>query len=290
MRMPISRQRGAGFPSLRTLMRPSRSLTAFMLLAAPVALLPLRPAVAEGPPGGSPDRIEDGPSIKLAPYPDFDHFAWRAFIALNWPSLTDASNRGMPDRAKTLGDPGPRVWETFKARYELLQVGPDGRPVAPRPWATYEAANPCGPEVDNRAKTLATFDPFMDFNQSAFLPGIGSNPLVAQNHTYTRYEGRINEPEYSALALKGWSLGQNLPDPTHPADLPIGSIAVKAAWRPLTAADIPAVRARSYVVENANLVDVAKTLAAGHVVCSKSDVALVGLHIVIRTAHRPQGL
>ena len=130
----------------------------------------------------------------------------------------------------------------------------------------------------------------MDFNQSAFLPGIGSNPLVAQNRTYTRYEGRINEPEYSALARPGWSLGQNLPDPAHPAELPVGSIAVKAAWRPLTAADTPAERARYYVVDNANIVDVAKTIAAGHVVCSKSDVALVGLHIVIRTKDRPQGL
>ena len=76
----------------------------------------------------SPDRIEDAPSIKPDPYPDFDNFAWRAFIALNWPSLTDPAHRGVPDRAKTLGDPGPRVWETFKARYELFQVGPDGRP------------------------------------------------------------------------------------------------------------------------------------------------------------------
>ena len=36
----------------------------------------------------------------------------------------------------------------------------------------------------------------MDFNQSAFLPGVAANPLVAQNRTYTRYEARINEPEY----------------------------------------------------------------------------------------------
>ena len=249
-----------------------------------------RPPADDSAPIVSPDRIEDAPSIKPDPYPDFDNFAWRAFIALNWPSLTDPAHRGEPDRAKTLGDPGPRVWETFKARYELFQVGPDGRPIAPKPWATYEAANPCGADVDNRAKTLATFTPFMDFNQSAFLPGIGANPLVAQNRTYTRYEGRINEPEYSALAAHGWSLGQNLPDPAHPAELPVGSIAVKAAWRPLNAADTPAVRARYYVVENANVVDVAKTLAAGHVVCSKSDVALVGLHIVIRTKDRPQGL
>jgi hypothetical protein len=282
---------GAGVSSASALMRADLSLIALTALAALIALFAAAPAIAQSvAPIVSPDRIEDAPSIKPDPYPEFDNFGWRAFIALNWPSLTDPAHRGIPDRAKTLSDQGPRVWETFKARYELFQVGPDGRPVAPRPWATYEAANPCGPEVDNRAKTLATFDPFMDFNQSAFLPGVGSNPLVAQNHTYTRYEGRINEPEYSALALKGWSLGQNLPDPAHPADLAVGSIAVKAAWRPLTAADTPAIRARFYVVENANLVDVAKTLAAGHVVCSKSDVALVGLHIVIRTKDRPQGL
>jgi hypothetical protein len=262
-----------------------------MLAAALIALLSVLPADADdGAPLVSPDRIEDAPAIKPDPWPDFDNFAWRAFIALNWPSLTDPAHRGEPDRARTLGDKGPRVWETFKARYELFQVGPDGRPTAPKPWASYEAANPCGADVDDRAKTLATFDPFMDFNQSAFLPGVASNPLVAQNGAYTRYEARINEPEYSALAVHGWSMGERLPDPAHPAELPAGSIAVKAAWKPLTAADPPATRARYYVVENANIVDVGKTLAAGHVVCSKSDVALVGLHIVIRTKNRPQGL
>jgi hypothetical protein len=261
------------------------------VLTALAVLLLTGPATAnDSAPTVSPDRIEDAPAIKPDPYPDFDNFAWRAFIALNWPSLTDPGHRGIPDRAKTLSDPGPRVWETFKARYELFQVDPDGRPIAPKPWGTYEAANPCGANVDNRVKTLATFTPFMDFNQSAFLPGTGSNPLVAQNHTYTRYEGRLNEPEYSALAAHGWSLGADLPDSSHPAELPPGSIAVKAAWRPLTAADTAEVRARYYVVEDANIVDVAKTLAAGHTVCSKSDVALVGLHIVIRTKDRPQGL
>ena len=179
------------------------------MLVALIALLPIHPAIAEdSAPTVSPDRIEDAPSIKPDPYPGFDNFAWRAFIALNWPSRTDADHRGEPDRAKTLGDSGPRVWETFKARYELFQVGPDGRPIPPEPWGTYEAANPCGADVDNRAKTLATFTPFLDFNQSAFIAGIGANPLVAQNRTYTRYEGRLNELEYSALAVHDWSLGR----------------------------------------------------------------------------------
>jgi hypothetical protein len=272
-------------------MRAGRLAIAIVVLAAPIALLRIGHAAAEDvAPLVSVDRIEDVPSTRVDPFPAFDNFAWRAFVALNWPSLTDPANRGVPDRAKTFGDPGPRVWETFKARYELFQVGPDGRPMAPKPWATYEAANPCGADVDSGAKTLATFDPFMDFNQASFLPGVAANPLVAQNRTYTRYEVRINEPEYSALASSGWSQGENLPDEAHPAHLPIGSIAVKAAWRILTAPDTPAVRARYYVVENADVVDVARTLAAGRTVCSKSDVALVGLHIVIKTKYRPQGL
>lgn len=280
-----------------------------MLVAAPVALLPVAPPVALLPVSSAaaqvqtdprvgynaalvvPDRVDDVPQLtpEFDKFPELDNYAWRAFVALNWPSLTDPAHRGLPDRAKTPGDPGPRVWETFKARYELFQVGPDGSPIAPQPWATYDAVNPCGADVDGRAKTLATFDPFMDFNQFVS-PGAAANPLVAQNRTYTRYETRLNEPHYSALALSGWSQGQNLPNLDRPARLPAGSIAVKAAWRVLTAADTPAVRARYYVVENAHVVDVAKTLAARRVVCSKSDVALVGLHIVIRTSHRPQGI
>ena len=300
-------KRGIGGSSAGGLLRACGILIAFMLLAAllpvaaPVALLPVAAPVALLPvaapavpqsdaPVVSTDRIEDVPSLKadVDAFPAVDNFAWRAFIALNWPSLTDPAHRGVPERAKTLGDPGPRVWETFKARYELFQVGPDGSPIAPKPWATYDAANPCGPNVNGRAKTLATFEPFMDFNQFGSSPGVAANPLVAQNRTYTRYETRLNEAQYSTLS--GFSQGQNLPDYHNPLRMPAGSIAVKAAWRLLTVADTPAVRARYYVVENANVVDVAKTLAARRVVCSKNDVALVGLHIVIRTPLRPQGL
>ncbi len=53
--------------------------------------------------------------------------------------------------------------------------------------------------------------------------------------------------------------GDNLPDEAHPAILPIGSIAIKASWRLLTDADTPAVRARYYVVKDAEIVDVGKS-------------------------------
>src|SRR5271166_1326194 len=173
--------------------------------------LPGLAAAQDATPLVSPDRIEDVPSTRLDPFPSFDNFAWRAFIALNWPSLPGARNRGEPDRAKSLGDPGPRVWETFKSRYELFEVGPNGKPAPPSPWASFDGRNPCG-DVDNRAKTIASFVPYAEFNQPGFTLGEFLNPLVARNRTYTRYEIRLNEPEYDAIAAAGWSEGHNLPE------------------------------------------------------------------------------
>jgi hypothetical protein len=287
--------------SSASLVAASTGLMAFLLTLVPVAGPPAVQVARGGEPVAapdrvvsperivSPDRIEDVATVRVDvdKFPGFDNFAWRAFIALNWPSLTDAAHRGVPDRAKPLGGPGLRVWETFKARYELLPVGADGGRIAPRRWATYDTANPCGAAIGGEAKTLASVIPFKDFNQPA---GTIENPLVAQNRTYTRFETRVNEPFFSAFARNGWSQGRNLPGTEHPAQLPTGSIAVKAAWRILTPVDSPAVRARYYVVENANVVDVAQTVAARRVVCSRRDVALVGLHVVVRTPERPQGV
>jgi hypothetical protein len=262
-----------------------------LLLALSLAIAAFSPAAAgDATPFVSPDRIDDVPATPADPFPTFDNFAWRAFVALNWPSLTDAGHRGEPDRAETLGDPGPRVWETFKSRNELFPVGPDGKASAPAPWATYDGLSPCSPDADNRAKTVAAFVPYADFNQPGFTLGESLNPLVAQNRTYTRYEIRINKSEYDAIAANGWSQSKTLPDETHPADLPIGSIAVKASWRLMTEADTPAIRSRYYIVKDAAVVDVAKSLAAGRVVCSKSDIGLVGFHIMIKTRYRPQWL
>ena len=260
----------------------ARRLAAFACLSLAVPLGGAVRAEAANAPQISPDRLDDAP-------PGGDDrsviadFAWRAFIALNWPSRLD--ERGEPDRARSLGDPGPRVWETFKSDYELFQSGGDGRAVAPTPWTSAEALNPCGAGARNR--TIASFSPFADFNQPSFTPGEPANPLVAQNGAYTRYEIHFNQAEYETIAAAGWAEGKNLPDAAHPAQFPAGSIEVKAAWRPLNQADGPETRAR-YYVETADIVDVEKTLAAGRTVCATSEVALVGLHIVVKTKSRPQ--
>jgi len=273
----------------RTRRRPHAAALAAGCLAA--CWLVAGGLVAGGMPAGgrpapivAPDRAEDAPDFSRAALADF---AWRAFVALDWPAADPSHGRGEPDRARTLGDSGKRVWETFKSGYELLPVDDAGRRIEPTPWESEAGPNPCGADADNRRRTIASFEPFADFNQPSFAAGEPANPLVARNGAYTRYEIHVDAAEFSTFAAHGWSGGLNLPDPGHPARLPVGSIAVKAAWRPLTAADPPSARTRAYV-ERAAIVDVGKTLAAGHVVCAETEVALVGLHIAIKTASRPQ--
>jgi hypothetical protein len=113
---------------------------------------------------------------------------------------------------------------------------------------------------------------------------------VAQNRTYTRYETRINRAEFESLIANKWYIRSQLPTASEPARIGVGSIAVKAAWRILTDADPPSVRRRYYVVKDAEVLDVAKSLQTGANVCVKQDVALVGLHIVVKTRYRPQSI
>lgn len=238
------------------------------------------PALAQVPPPTvSPDPLPDVPPTTGDPFPFFDNYSWRSFIALNWPAMSGAANRGLPDRSKPFGDAsGPRVWETWKSRYEIFQPGG----AVPSAWNSYDGQNPCGSGFRNDATTLSSFTAFGDFNQAIFsLDKIG-NPLVAQNQTYARYEVRVNRPEFDSIVGHKWYLASNLPTPTTPVPFNSGSTEIKAAWRVLTAADAPAIRSRYYVVPKAQVFDV----ASGK--CTAQDIALVGFHIVTKTPDRPQ--
>jgi hypothetical protein len=230
----------------------------------------------------SSDRVDDVADGVGNPFPRFDDFSWRAFIALNWPALTGAANRGQPDRNKRFGDPGPRVWETWKARFEVFAPGAS----QPAPWNSYDGGNPCG-GVGNDKKMLSAFSHFGDFNQAAFTLQTLANPLVAQNRTYTRYEVRFNKEQFDTIFKNEWYIKKKQPTAANPGTFADGSIEVKAAWRILNERDTKEIRARYYVTE-AFVFDPEATAKAGAVVCNQQDVALVGFHIVIKTPLRPQ--
>jgi hypothetical protein len=231
------------------------------------------------PPTVSPDRPDMASMPDGDPEVIFNDYSWRSFIAVNWPAIVGAADRGKPDRAKAFGDAaGPRVWTTWKSRYEIFQRGG----AAPSPWASYQGENPCGADFANDVVTLHSFEAFSDFNQADLGPKKVSNPLVAQNRTYVRYEVRVNEPEFNSIVDHKWYIASNLPVRETFVPFNIGSTAVKAAWRVLTDKDTPAIRARYYVVPGAAVFDE----RSGK--CTARDIALVGLHIVTKTEQRPQ--
>ncbi len=246
-----------------------------VIIASRGALAQVPPAP---PPAVFPDPLEEPPaSIMRLDY--FYNYSWRSFIALNWPAKIGAASRGLPDRKRAFGDTnGPRVWMTWKSRYEIFQ--PMGR--LPSPWASYDGKNPCGEGFANDVETLSSFSPFHDFDQADLGFNLG-NALVAQNRTYVRYEVRVNEPEFDSIVGNKWYIATNLPtSATPPVPFNIGSTAIKAAWRILNEMDTPANRSRYYVVRNAQVFDV----TSGE--CTLQDVALVGFHIVTKTKERPQ--
>jgi hypothetical protein len=220
-----------------------------------------------------PDPVQDVPLGSDLEF--FYDFSWRLFIALNWPAQGGAAGRGLPDRKRAFSDTdGPRVWMTWKSRYEIFQA--DG--ALPRPWASYDERNPCGQGFRNDVLTLSSFAKFSDFNQANFGFKL-ANPLVAQNHTYVRYDVHVNEPEFNSIVGNKWYLAKSLPNAQTVIPFNEGSTSVKAAWRVLKETD-KQVRDRYYVVPNAQVFDGKK--------CTLQDVALVGLHIVTKTLDRPQ--
>jgi hypothetical protein len=199
----------------------------------------------------------------------FDDFSWRSFVALVWPALN--GQRGTPDTSKTVAGSGPRVFETYKALYEVFHI--DGS--APSKWNNFDppSMNPCAIQASFDDITLASFSKFSNVGQAGFSGLVG--PLVAQNQTYVRFMTGLNQSEFEQILGNDLYLRSNLPLSKPFKD---GSIDVKSSWIDMT--NIP--RPDRYYTRSAWLMDP----ATGN--CSQTVVGLVGLHIVQKTPTRPQ--
>lgn len=224
--------------------------------------------------------------------PFIDDFAWRNFIALNWPA--DENQRGVPHPTKKFGDTsGPVLWGSWKSVGELFPADPVKDP--PTPWESFDALL-AAPRVGKdrkrevvpfknlpareagKTKVLARLSKLEDINQA----GLGDLefPLVAQNRSFVRYEIRVNRLEYDFVRDRQLYLRKNLPQPETPLEFPDQSVTVKAAWRELP--DDESVRQRFYSVR-AKVVDWGKD---GTPVLTDRTVGLVGLHVVHKTPKR----
>src|SRR5262249_14585869 len=142
---------------MKTFPRVARGSAGCALSAAVFLALGLRPASPEATGQGAgpvpitkatispriPTEVVDGNGspapvqVVELPVDFFDDLSWRSFLALNWPAKENV--RGEADSAKKVDDEGPRVWETWKADYEIFQPG--GR--EPTEWASFDAVTPC---------------------------------------------------------------------------------------------------------------------------------------------------
>ncbi|MBV8140656.1 MAG: hypothetical protein JOZ60_01255 [Verrucomicrobia bacterium] len=211
----------------------------------------------------------------------FDDYSWRAFIAIDWPAKLGI--RGVPDETKKIGDfsdPGGKVvWGTWKADYDLFQ--PEG--TEPTEWFSFDGFTPC-PGLpfagSGHTMVLGSFSGFRDFNQAGS-GGLGS-PLIAQNHTYIRFEVRLNQVEFDFIRNRQLYRKTLLPAAGGPKlRFPDNSVAVKAAWRVIKSDELPAAQGRYYMVDAMVLDPVSGK-------CKMQKMGLVGLHIVQKTPKRPQ--
>lgn len=215
----------------------------------------------------------------VPPLQYFDDFSWRWFIALNWPAKNDV--RGIADQSKKPSDVGPRVWETWKAGYEIVPRSLNSDDL-PKPWASFDGRTPC-PDIattdSGKQRILGVWHPFGDFNQAGFGFGDLTGPLVCQNKKYVRYEVRVNEPEYEFIRAEKLYLRSVIDGLNSPKRFPDGSVEVKAAWKEIAddeASKFYSVKAKVFNYDQADPL------------CETKTMGLVGFHIVHKTPLRPQ--
>ena len=131
---------------------------------------------------------------------------------------------------------------------------------------------------------LASFSGIHDIGQTA--DGSLLGPLVAQNGRYVRYLTGYNDVAYRHIVKNQWYLRSHLPEvpvprpPVPAVQFPNGSVVVKSAWVEMEGFS-EAQRKRFYTrLATVRDPDSGK--------CAQSVVGLVGLHIVRKTASRPQ--
>lgn len=218
-------------------------------------------------------------------------FAWSEFVALNWPTAPDA-------RFGTPGDFDPVQWETYMTREVLLPV--DGSaPPAWNDWKTPKAPEHLEHHLDghpegikllyHRSKHDDDFFSILDENGQAF-PGDGRpNWLGAQNNTNIWYEVLVNEDfynyvvenefydarkQYEYVVVKGDTMALPSGD-----EKQVGALELKASWMEITDTDNP--RWDRYKRSKSVVVD-AQTGQS-----RLAEVALIGLHILHKTASQP---
>ena len=225
--------------------------------AAPRATAAVDPALCDLP------QQPPSPQQDLAAFSDY---AWRLFVALNWPA--QAGERGVPDCAAELGG-APTVWESYKTTEQTFLPGARD----PGPW---NAGGMGQPTLLYRAKAPQGLPVEESIRQAV------GGWLIDQNGNPTYYQIGIDETSYDYIRTHRY-YDADVVSRAQRIDFPDGSLEVKGAWRILEA-DEPAER---YHTRQAEVMTFdAEGNPTG--VTKPARVGLVGFHAVYKAPGFPQ--
>lgn len=243
------------------------------------------PAVNYNTPGDTPITSQDGVNC----------FAWQTFIGLNW--LADSNNPGEPDKnaaASNFGEPGlqqPLVWETYANTKSIFRA--NAQP--PLPWGQQpDAPASCkklsqqlGLRVMQASRMPGSFD--MSKEASQAFPGNNPNWLADKNGNLVYYEILVGKDEYDYINTNGLydaslqaahiKQRKNIAIPMGHDNVQ-GGLEIKAAW--LSVSDPTNPKWKKYKTSTAVIYDPVSLN------CHTSTIALVGMHIIHKTASQPQ--
>jgi hypothetical protein len=247
----------------------------------------------------------------------FGAFAWKAFIALNWPAVSS----GCPNKDKMIGqDPdAPRVWEFYNSPEDVFK--PKGAQPNLQPVVSPQCLSPGSSQPVVRKLELTEFasnsnlQPDVTRSDASLSPLLDGNvPLVDREGNYILNESRMNHIEfnqifrnkwYSATKLQGFDnkdkkfmlmCSKNDSDGFYPStdfgkvpcsdNVDEGTIELKAAWKVFRDPVPPESKSKYYTTKrtfnvttvNANGGKVEKNVTV--------PLGLVGFHILHKTSNQ----
>ena len=245
--------------------------------------------IAKSIPGDTPITSQDS----------LNCFAWQVFIGLNL--QVDPQNPGVPDssaKPSEFGEPGTTqtaVWETYANINNVMRKNAE----PPLPWGDNSVAvSACSSAMQGKAPTqkvriMASSRSAASFNLSedaaqAF-PSNNPNWLADKNGNPVFYEILMGKDQYDYInnntlynldvQVKRLQNNQNIVLPMGHGEV-LGGLEIKAAW--LQVADPKNSRWQRFKTTTAYVYD--KNTQA----CAEQTMALVGLHIIHKTASQPQ--
>ena len=225
----------------------ARRVVGVLLLGPAVALAATPPATAQPSTAQAPTTLdwstpwlETHNPAQAATNPD--EYAWRLFIALNWPANTTTREA---DPAATPGADKPVVWETWQNATDVyLDDGQD-----PGPWNTRRAGTTARPRTSDRSlapapaaappANEARFETFSlkDITNARHIVGGKMVPLATPTANAKRLtELRMNRVAFDYIrAHELYNLdGQlRMVAAGQPVNFPPAATEIKASWRPI---------------------------------------------------------